>query len=349
MQFFSTLGALSCAALFFFDAEPATHSFGVIVFGLAAVGWAGSLVFYNSYLPEIATEDQFDRISAKGFSLGYIGSVLLLIINLAMVMMPEVFFIPVDDQGKAGTLPAKISFLTVGIWWILFAQITFSRLPKNVFKRNPEGNILTKGFKELNKVWDELKGLTYIKRYLVAFMLYSMGVQTIMYMATIFGKEVVGMVMEELILLVLILQLIAIAGAYFFSWLSSVKGNIFSLSVSLVVWIGVCIAAYFIGAGDTMLFYILGGFVGVVMGGVQSMSRSTYSKLIPATTKDHASYFSFYETLEKVSIAGGAFVFGLARQLTGSMNNSALVLGSFFVLGLVFLLRIPSKKSYTIN
>ena len=348
MQFFCYLGSISCASLFFFDSSQMIE-LGVFAFGLAAVGFAGSLVFYNSFLPEIATEDRFDSISAKGFSLGYIGSVILLIINLAMILVPSLFGISVGENGKAldGTFAPRLSFLMVGVWWAGFAQITFNRLPNNVFDRKIKGNVILKGIDELKLVWNQAKDLPHLKRYLFAFGLYSLGVQTVMYLATIFGEDVVNMEMDELIILVLIIQLIAIPGAYFFSYFSAKKGNVNSIILSLIIWVGVCIAAYFIQEGMKMEYYIVGLFVGLIMGGVQSLSRSTYSKLIPAYTKDHASFFSFYETLEKVSIAMGTFVYVAVLQLTGRMNNSALVLGLFFIIGILILkyVKIPKQDN----
>lgn len=343
MRFFCYMGAFSCIGLFFFDRT--TVELGVILFSTGVIGFAGSLVFYNSFLPEIATEDRFDRVSAKGFSLGYIGSVILLVINLMMIQKPEWFFIAPEN----GTLAPRISFLTVGLWWIIFSQRTFKVLPSNVYGRKAEKGLVKKGFQELRKVWQEAKQIKILKKFLVAFFFFSMGVQTVMYMATLFGKDVVKMDTGQLILLVLILQIIAIGGAYFFSWLSSKKGNIFSILITLIIWVFVCVAAYFVGEGMVSFYYVLGCLVGIVMGGVQSMARSTYSKLIPATTKEHASYFSFFETLEKISIALGTFVFGLLKALTGSMNVSALTLGLFFLIGIGILLSLPSKKIYSVK
>ena len=335
MRFFSTMGAVSTALLFFFDKN--TVELGAILFGLSIMGYAGSLVFYNSYLPEIVTEDKFDKVSAKGFALGYIGSVFLLVLNIVMLQNSQWF-------GEDPTMPAKVTFVTVGLWWAGFAQITFRRLPANVFNKNKQKGLIAKGFKEFKKVWLEVKEMKTLKMFLLAFFLYSMGVQTIMYMATIFGKNVVKMEDDQMILLVLILQLIAIVGAFLFSYISSKKGNIFSLSWSLVLWTIVCVYAYFLGEGDVIEFNVLAVLVGLVMGGVQAMSRSTYSKLIPAEAKDHASYFSFYETLEKISIALGTFTFGFLIILTGTENASALSLSVFFIVGLVLLLKIPKVK-----
>ncbi len=348
MRFFSNMGALSCALMYFFDGNSIV--LGVFLLVFAGMGYAGSLVFYNSYLPEIATEDKFDKISAKGFALGYVGSVILLIFNLLLIQKPAWFGIAthlVDGVEVAvnGLLAPKISFLTVGVWWFAFAQYTFAYLPAQEAKHSNE-NVFTKGIKELKKVWQETAQLPLLRKFLIAFFFYSMGVQTVMYLATIFGEEVIGMKLDELIKLVLLLQILAIGGAYGMAWLAKKKGNIFALSITLSLWVVVCISAYFMKEGMVNEYYILGILVGLVMGGVQSMSRSTYSKLMPQNTSDHASYFSFYETLEKSSIALGTFVYGGILQMTGSMNNSALSMAIFFIIGIFFLLKIPSKSSY---
>lgn len=346
MQFFCYLGAFSCAGLFFFDKN--NIELGVILSVCAGIGYAGSLVFYNAYLPEIVTEDRLDKVSAKGYSLGYIGSVLLLIFNLVMILQPALFGIPVDSAGVAidGSLAPKISFLTVGLWWFGFAQITFFNLKDTKKEVVTKENIFSKGIQELKKVWKETQSLPLLRKYLMGFFFFSMGVQTVMYLATVFGEEVIGMKMQELIQLVLLLQILAIFGAYLMAKIAETKGNIFSLKITLILWMLVCVAAYFMQEGMVTEYYILGIVVGLVMGGVQSMARSTYSKLIPQDTEDHASYFSFYETLEKTSIALGTLVYGLVRYLTGSMNNSALSLVIFFIIGYFILSKIPSKNTY---
>lgn len=355
MKFFSYLGGLSCVGLFFFDSPERTW-LGTLLFVLGGIGFAGSLVFYNAFLPEIATEDKYDEYSARGYALGYIGSVVLLIVNLVMVMVfanattgeavcQDLGLCVFESAGEA----CRWSFLTVGLWWIGFAQITFRGVPETVIEVKKKVNIISHSINGFKGVFKQLKSLAYLKYYLMAFFVYSVGVQTIMYMATIFGKEVVQMETADQIILVLILQLVAILGAYVASKISAKKGNIFTLQLMLVIWVGVGIGAYFLGAGMISQFYVLGFFVGFVMGGVQSMSRSTYSKLIPQDTSDNTSYFSFYETLEKVSIAIGSVLFGLIRQLTGSMNMSALLLTIFFVVGLLILMKVPSKHIYNIK
>ncbi|NDK55995.1 MFS transporter [Pontibacter fetidus] len=337
MQLFCYLGSLSCVGLYFFTRD--TFTFSVILFVLASIGFSGSIVFYNAYLPEIATEDQFDKLSARGFSMGYIGSVLLLIFNLAMILKPEWFGIAAENKS----LPPRIAFLTTGLWWFGFAQYSFYHLPGNVYNRKPQGSWILNGFKELQKVLNQVKQLPMLKRFLLAFFFYNMGVQTVMYVATIFGIEELHLEDSALILTILIIQLVAIAGAYAFAFLSGRFGNIRALIVAVVIWIGICVGAYFIrGELD---FYVLATVVGTVMGGVQSLSRSTYSKLIPATTIDHASFFSFYDVTEKVSIVLGTLAYGLVAQLTGSMRNSILALIIFFALGLILLSMVRWKRA----
>lgn len=329
MKFFAWLGSISCAGLFFFDSS--TLWIGVLCFMLASVGYAGSIVYYNSYLPEIAEPADQDRVSAKGFALGYIGSSLLLMFNLLMIMKPGLFGIP-----EGTTLPARISFLIVGAWWVTFSAYTFYYLPSNVYSMKREGNYLLNGYRELMKVWQELKKLKYLTRFLMAFFFYNMGVQTVMYVASIFGEKEIKLGTAELIIVVLIIQFVAIAGAFLFSMLSSKIGNIKTLTIAIFVWVAICISAY--NLYDPKSFYILAFVVGMVMGGIQALSRSTYSKMLPET-QDHASYFSFYDVCEKIGLVLGTASYGMIEELTGSMRNSILALIVFFLIGLSFLIR----------
>lgn len=336
MQFFCYMGAISCSLLYFFTEENLWV--GSLFSVLAAIGFAGSLVFYNAYLPEIATEDKYDYISAKGFALGYVGSVILLVANLALVMFGEKIGI---SSGEG----SRLAFLSVGVWWFGFSQYTFAHLPKGE-KRESSENIVNKAFSELSKVWKQTDKLDNLRTFLKSFIFYSMGVQTIMYLAPIFAQKVVKMEDGELIGLMLILQLLAIAGAFLMSKIAKKKGNIFALTITLFLWVIVCVSAFLLGEGMVTQFYILGVLVGVVMGGVQSMSRSTFAKFIPEDTPDKASYFSFYETLEKSSIALGSFVYTSVHMISGSYNISALVMGVFFLIGWVIIRKIPSKSVY---
>ncbi len=336
MKVFCTLGAFACMGLFFFTGKNVEWGIGMVI--LAAIGYAGSLVFYNAFLPIIASPSQIDKVSAQGFSYGYIGSVLLLIVNIAMLMQPAWFGIPAEDGGLA----PRISFLMVGMWWIGFAQYTFLRLPESK-PHTPmaQTGTLSAGFLELKKVWERVKQMRTLKRFLFSFFAYSMGMQTVMYVATLFGKKEFHLDTGELITVVLILQIVAVLGAYLAARLSQKVGNLMALVLIVCVWIGICLGAY--GMQNGTHFYILAAVVGLVMGGIQALSRSTYSKYIPEDTHDHASFFSFYDIVEKLAIVFGTFSYGLVEQVTGNMRNSVLALGMFFLVGLFFLLR--ARKS----
>ncbi len=336
MRFFTILGSAACVSLFFFESMDQL-AFGIISFMLATIGFAGGLVFYNSYLPDIVTEDLYDRVSAKGFSYGYIGSVILLIINLAVIMKPAWFGI-----AEGNSLATRLAFIMVGLWWIGFAMIPFSRLPKNPGNKSGN-NLLVKGFQELRKVWRVAKKAKNIKTFLLAFFCYSAGVQTVIFLAATFAEKELQFDTAKLIGVILLLQIVAIAGAYFFAKLSDWKGNKFSLISMLLIWISICLSAYFIETD--LQFYCIAAAVGIVMGGIQSLSRSTYSKLLPVDTKDTASYFSFYDILEKVAIVLGTFSFGFIEQITGGMRNSMLALAGFFILGLLVLTKVKIQPA----
>jgi UMF1 family MFS transporter len=328
------IGAIACASMFFFDASNVT--FGILAFILAGIGYSSSIVFYNSYLPEIATEDQFDRISAKGFSLGYIGSVLLLILNLVLIMNASYLGI---TTGRA----SQISFLSVGIWWFVFAQYTFYHLPKT--DRVIVGvNVFKNSFEEIKKVFLQVRDLPLLKRFLYGFFFYNMGVQTVMYLAPIFAEEVIKVESDELIVTILLIQLVAIIGAITMNKLSSIYGNIKALIIGVVIWIAVCMMAYIVTKG--LSFYLLAATIGFVMGGIQSLSRSTFSKLLPSDIIDTASFFSYYDVIDKLAIVFGTFSYGLIRYITGDMRNSIFALAFYFAISLLFLFRIPSKVKY---
>ncbi|MFT4779122.1 MAG: UMF1 family MFS transporter [Flavobacteriales bacterium] len=348
MKIFCYLGSISCVTLFFFDSDRLELSFLALFF--ASIGYWNSIVFYNAFLPEVAAPKDQDRLSARGYSLGYIGSVLLLIIILAFVM-------GVSDAFT------RYSFILVGIWWLGFAQITFRRLPENPHNRKPEGKIWKKGFQELKQVQKQISAMKGLRRYLFAFFVFSMAVQTIMTMAQFFGmKEVfswtesyvggmglypvlmvkeTGLSTAQLIIAIILVQIIAIPGAVVFSRGSKRFGNITMLAIALISWIGVCLFAFIVVDTPTE-FYFAAGWIGFMMGGTQSLSRSTYSKMLPET-KDTASFFSYYDVLEKIGMVIGMLSFGMIEGLTGSMRNSVLSLIIFFVIGLILLLMVPRK------
>ncbi len=337
LRFFCTMGSLSCASLYFFDSDHIIG--GLISVIIACVGFWSSLVFYNSYLPEIAAPEDRNRISAKGFMMGYIGSVLLQLICFVFVLKPELFGITV---GKA----SQISFLLVGIWWVSFGWLAISRLPESKGVKDAHSkNLITQGYKELHKVWIELKTQPLLKQFLFSFFFYNMGVQTVMLAATLYGKSELNIPTTNLIIAILIIQLVAIPGAHLLAKLASKWGNFNTLMVAIVIWIGGCIMGYYLPRNSVMPFYSLAIIVGFVMGGIQSVSRSTYSKLMPET-QDTTSYFSFYDVTEKVAIVIGMFSFGFINEITGSQRNSVLALCIFFIIGFVLLYRTSKLKGY---
>ena len=341
MKFFCYLGAVSCMGLYFFSLENIYLS--LFNYFLALVGFWGSLVFYNSYLPDVAFKDQQDSLSAKGFSLGYIGSVFLLLFNLIMVLKPELFGISGED---ASIQAMKISFVTVGIWWIGFSQYSFYYLPSVTgTSKKVNKDVILNGFRELKQVHQSLSENVQLKRFLIAFFVYSMAVQTVMLVATYFGEQEIKWGDSDkktlgLISSILIIQLVAVLGSFLTSKASSRFGNINTLIFINCIWLVLCVAAYFVT--QPLEFYITAGFVGLVMGGIQALSRSTYSKFLP-DTKDTTSYFSFYDVSEKIGIVLGMLVYGFVDQITGSMRNAILFLVLFFIVGVILLLRVPRK------
>ena len=337
LQIFCYLGAASCAGLFFFTKDTLTLS--TFVFIAATVGFSGSIVFYNSYLPDISSEEKYDSLSAKGFSMGYIGSVILLVTCLLLVTFNK-------ELGIEKGFATRLSFLLTGIWWAGFAQIPFFTLPPDTGRPADapaaEGGWVLNGFRELGKVWNQLRQLPNLKIFLLAYFTFNMGVQTVMYVATIFGDKELHLESTALIITILLLQVVAILGAYLFAKLSERIGNTRALSWSVAIWGCICVAGYFVQAGWS--FYALASVIGLTMGGIQSLSRSTYSKIIPENTPNTAAFFSFFDVTEKLSIVIGTAVFGLIAQITGSMRNSILSLIVFFILGLIFLLQLRGKK-----
>ncbi len=335
MTAFTVLGALACIAMFWMVGRE-HWQIGFWGYVVATIGYAGGVVFNNSYLPIIATEDRYDWLSARAFTFGYIGSVFLLLLNLAMI----IFYKELGFPDKS--LPTRIAFLMVGIWWLGFAQIPRLRLPPD--STTPLSmSAVSSGWQEFKTVFATVKTNTNLKNYLLSYFFFDAGVQCVLFMATIFAAKVLNFETTELIGVVLILQVVAALGAWIFAKVSAVKGNLWAISVMLVVWIGICIGAYLVSS--KLQFYILGAVLGAVMGGIQSLSRSTYSKLIPENTEDVTSFFSFYDVTDKFAVVVGTFAFGFIDQLTGDIRNSTLALAFFFIAGLILIknVKIPKK------
>lgn len=339
LKFFTVMGSLSCMALFFFN-DPADVMIGLSAYIIGTIGFGAGIVFYNAYLPEIATEDKYDDISAKGYAYGYIGSVLLLVIILLMIS----FY---DKIGlESASMAIRIGFLLVGLWWLGFASITFRILPADkttVLKKS----LIKEGFRELKTVGKAIRGQKNTVLFLASYFFFIAGVNVIIYLASLFAREELEFGSSELIVLILLLQFLATIGAYFFAYLSDKKGNKLSLMTQILIWIGICMFAYF--AHTKLYFYILAAFVGLVFGGIQSLSRSSYSKFIKDESIPLTSYYSFYDVLTKLAVVGGTLVFGLVNQLTGSMRNSILVLSVFFILGALILSRVRFDKKIALG
>ena len=331
MQFFCVLGSFSCIGLAFFTLENLT--FGIFCFFFGLIGFWGSLVFYNSYLPDIAYVEQQDRLSAKGFSMGYVGSVLLLGICLFLIL---------GKEGEEAIFAMRISFVLTGIWWLLFSQYTFYYLPSIKSNNKLSKNILFSGFKELKKVWIQLSENIVLKKYLKSFFVYSMAVQTVMLVATYFGEQEILWQSDSqrtsgLIISILVIQIVAVFGALLTSLISEKIGNIKTLILINSIWVVICVCAFFVTL--PIHFYITASFVGLVMGGIQSLSRSTYSKLLPETN-DSTSFFSFYDVAEKIGIVIGMGIFASIDQISGSMRNAIVFLALFFIVGVILLINV---------
>ena len=335
MKFFCYMGAVGCMLLFFFNNHQQVNlALGGMM--LATIGYSGSMVFYNAYLPAIATEDRQDKVSARGFAFGYIGATTLLLLNLLFILNQEALGVS-DD-----TLFPRLSFLLTGLWWFGFAQIPFHVLPKGIYKAKTNGSSFINGYRQLASVWNQLKSMQTLRTFLFGFFFYIMGVQTVMFMASSFGDKEIHLTITQLIITVLLLEYLGIAGAFLFAWISKKIGNIPALIIAVTMWIMICAGSYFIIT--PMHFYIAAFFIGLVMGGIQSLSRSTYAKMIPQT-HNNAAYFSFYDVCEKTAMMFGLVMWGYLDNLTGSMRNSIVALGIWFTIGLIFLFLVKGRRS----
>ncbi|MBE7661176.1 MFS transporter [Tenacibaculum finnmarkense] len=338
MKFFCWMGGLSVIALYFFKGVD-TVWIGILFTILASIGFWASWVFYNAYLPEVALPEQQDKASAKGFMYGYVGSVILLIINLILIQKPDLF-------GVTTGVASRISFVMVGLWWIGFAQITFKKLPDDIYNKQPDNDYIWKGYRELKIVYKELLNYPTLKRFLISFFFLSIGVQTIILMAAIFGSSELNLPTFNMILTILLVQIIAIFGAYIFSRISGKFGNITALKITIIIWMLVCLFAFSLDKTQEnvgIYFYGLGGLLGLVQGAIQTLTRSTYSKLLP-DTQDHATYFSFYDVTEKIAIVLGTSVYGTLYAITDSMQWSVLCLAVFFLASLLVLSTMKKTK-----
>lgn len=334
MRLFTTLGSIACMSLFMFDG-PTTQNLALFSFMLATASHASSLVFYDSYLNQLVPVNRADKLSAKGYAFGYIGSVILMCLNIAMIQKPEFFGI------QDATFATRIAFLSVGLWWICFSQLTFVWLPKDQTSKW-QSDWFTRGYKELNKAWTYVHQHVYIKRFLFAFFFYSAGVQTVVYLASSFAKQELRFETGELIVVILLLQLVAIGGAFLFAYISRKTHNLYAMKIMIFIWSIICLFAYFVY--EQMEFYLLASMVGLVLGGIQAISRSSYSKMIPKDHPDITCFFSFYDVIYYLSIVFGTFLFGFINQITQSMRLSVLALMLFFFIAFLIIRTIPNNQ-----
>ena len=335
MKFFVYMGSFSCVGLYWFELE--TIEISLIFYTLGLIGFWGSLVYYNSYLTDITYPNQTNKVSAKGYTMGYIGSVILLMVNLIMINYYETF-------GFSSEIAAmKSSFAIVGVWWFTFSQYSFYHLPRGNKGVKIPKNIIWNGFKELKSVYKFIRSSKRFTRFLLAFFIFSFSLQTVLYIASYFGvSEIEWSSSSEqtsgLIISILLIQIVAIGGAYFFTKLAQKYGNIIVLTFAIFLWGTVCLYAYFIKS--PIQFYMIAGLVGLLMGGTQPVARATYSLFIP-DTKDTTSFFSFYDVTEKIGIVFGMIFYAVAAQITGTVRFSVIIFMFFFFLGAILLTRVP--------
>ncbi len=331
MRFFVYLGGTSTLGLFFFTKENLLFSMFLVM--LSLIGFSGSLVFYNAYLPQIATPDQYDKLSAKGYMWGYIGSVLLMVQNLSMLLAPGLY------GGMSEGFACRLSFGLVGFWWLIFGQYSLYLLPKDEPKKIE--NFTKQTFQKLNEIIKEISENRSMTIFLWGFFFYNMGLQTVMYIAGIFGESELHIKGGILIVTILLVQILAIVGAYFFAFFSKKYGNVAVIFWATILWIGVCLSAYFINQTG---FFVLAIFIGLLMGGIQSLSRATFAKYLPENTSKRNAYFGFYEITDKLGIVLGTFSYGFIAQMTGSVRNSVVALAIYFFVGAIFLFFLKTTK-----
>ncbi len=334
LKFFTILGSLACMSLFFFDG-PGTAWLGLGSFILGTIGFGACVVFYNSYLPDIVTEDKLDKVSAQGYAYGYIGSVILLLIILTLIHFRESLGFSSD------AVPIRIGFLLVGIWWYGFALLTFKVLPKEN-KLKFQSSFLSKGLSEVTSVLKKLLKNRNIIGFLISYFFFIAGVNVVIYLASVFAEDVLGFKQIELIILILLLQFLAMIGAYFFAFVSEKIGNKNGLLIQVAIWVVICTTAFFVTGSKE--FYALSCLVGLVFGGIQSLSRSTYSKMLDDNIESMASYFSFYDVLTKLAVVAGTFTWGIVNQITGDMRYSILSIAIFFIISFFILMTVKIKR-----
>jgi UMF1 family MFS transporter len=343
MQIFATIGAIATILMFFITAN--LWWLGGVLFIFANLAFGAAIVFYNAYLPDIASEDQRDRVSSYGWAMGYLGGGLLLVLNLA-------FFMFSDKLGVPKGLAIRINLASAGLWWLGFSFITWSRLrARHTARPLPAGEGYVKaGFKQLGRTFREIKHFPETLKFLLAYFLYNDGIQTVIAVASTFAAAPLirgGLEMDQntLIVVILMIQFVALFGALLWGRLANRIGAKMSIIVSLIIWLAVVVFATFGLRGETRItqFFILGIFIALVMGGSQAISRSLFSQMIPAGKE--AEFYSFYEVSERGTSWTGPLIFGLANQAFLNLRAGIFVLIIYFVAGLVILPFVNVKKA----
>lgn len=333
MRRFIYSGTLACFAMYFFTSDAPV--LGLITPFVASIAFAGSLVFYNSYLPEIAAPEAQDALSARGFALGYLGSALMLIVALAFIQNPGWFGL--DGPG----LITRLTFVAVGLWWIGWGEYSLSRLPEGRAVGDRKKGWVRAAYQQLFDVAKSFRQTRGLERFVLGFFFASAGVQTVILIATLFGKEALHLETSSLITTILLIQFVGMLGSWFFAKLSRLIGNIRALLISGFLWMLISFLAYFIQS--ELQFYVLGAAVGLVLGGIQSLARSTYSQLLPPA-QEHVVYFSFFDVAEKLATVLGMLAVGWLETLTGDLRLAAVLLSGFFAVAVVLWSRISWRR-----
>ena len=343
MQIFATTGAIATIGMFFITGD--LWWLAGVLFILANLAFGAAIVFYNAYLPDIASEEERDRVSSYGWAMGYLGGGILLALNLA-------FFKFSDSLGVPGDLSVRINLASAGVWWLGFSFITWSRLrPRHAARPLPTGQTyLSVGFKQLGTTFRELRNFPETLKYLLAYFLYNDGIQTVIAVSSTFAAAPLArgglqLPQDTLIALILMIQFVAFGGALFWGKLAKWIGAKQSIIVSLIIWSGVVIYAYGGLKGDSRIteFFILGIFIAIVLGGSQAISRSLFAQMIPDGRE--AEFYSFYEVSERGTSWTGPLIFGLANQLFGSLRYGILSLIFYFIAGLIVLPFVNVQKA----
>ncbi|MEJ5239991.1 MAG: MFS transporter [Anaerolineales bacterium] len=343
MQLFATIGAVA-TILFFFVTQPLWW-LGGLLFILANLAFGAAIVFYNSYLPDIASEEERDRVSSYGWAMGYLGGGLLLVFNLIFYLMRERLGVPTG-------LAVRINLASAGVWWLLFSNFTWSRLrPRHARRPLPPGETYVSiGFKQLFQTLRELKHFPETLKFLLAYFLYNDGIQTVIAVSATFAAAPLvrgGLEVDQstLTMVILMIQFVAFFGALFWGRLAGWVGAKRSILISLVIWAAVVIYAYGGLKGESRVteFWILGAIIALVMGGSQAISRSLFAQMIPDGKE--AEFYAFYEVSERGTSWTGPLLFGLVNQWSGSLRPAILSLIFFFVMGLLLLPFVNEKKA----